>query len=435
MRLSAVHRAVRRFAGLLAGVLFLAAECFAGQISGTITNGTTGKPANGVDLILFELQGTMKQAATAKTDASGHYSIDSPLLGTGPMLLRAVYHGVNYHEPVVPGKTTIDMEVFEPTDKASAFSVTARAIILQPSSSGLTVGEEYNIQNNTQPPVAFYKADGSFRFSLPDGAQLSDVSAVGGTGMPVVETPIDKGHNQQAIVFPFRPGTSGVRLTYHLPYANNSAQMSFSSPYGVDRLAIFAAPSVTVSGGGFSPAGQDQGLSVYMRESVPANTPVAVSISGTAPPLSADNGGGGDDSQNPSVNSRADSGAQAAPTASITTIPARLDSLKWVLVAGFALIFALGLGFLWRQPAPALDGPAPVGAAVAAPLPAPQSTPAPATAPSVANVTQEVRGSLDELKDTLFRLELRHEAGTITAEDYARERDRIQKLLRDLVKG
>ena len=59
----------------------------------------------------------------------------------------------------------------------------------------------------------------------------------------------------------------------------------------------------------------------------------------------------------------------------------------------------------------------------------------PAPAPSAANVVQEVRGSLDELKDTLFRLELRHEAGTISAEDYARERDGIQKLLRDLVKG
>jgi hypothetical protein len=427
MRLNAPHRAVQRLAVSLVCVLFLAAASFAGEISGTITNGTTGKPATGVDLILFQLQGTMKQAATAKTDSSGHYTIDSPLLGAGPMLLRAVYHGVNYHEPVIPGKTTIDMEVFEPTDKAGAFSVTARAIILQPSSSGLTVGEEYNIQNNTQPPVAFYKADGSFRFSLPDGAQLSDVSAVGGTGMPVVETPIDKGNKEQAIVFPFRPGTSGVRLTYHLPYANNSAQLTFSSPYRVDRLAIFAAPSVTVSGGGFSPAGQDQGLSVYMRESVPANTPVAVSISGTAPPLSADNAG--DDSQNPSVNSRADSGAQAAPTASITTIPARLDSLKWILVAGFAVIFALGLAFLWRQPVAAVADSAPIAAVAAAPSPAPPS------AASVANLAQEVRGSLDELKDTLFRLELRHEAGTISAEDYARERDRIQKLLRDLVKG
>jgi len=35
----------------------------------------------------------------------------------------------------------------------------------------------------------------------------------------------------------------------------------------------------------------------------------------------------------------------------------------------------------------------------------------------------------------LFRLELRREAGTITEEDYARERDRVKKVLHDLVKG
>ena len=54
---------------------------------------------------------------------------------------------------------------------------------------------------------------------------------------------------------------------------------------------------------------------------------------------------------------------------------------------------------------------------------------------TVADVNREVRGSLDELKDVLFRLELRRQAGTISEEDYARERDRIEKTLRDLVKG
>ena len=43
--------------------------------------------------------------------------------------------------------------------------------------------------------------------------------------------------------------------------------------------------------------------------------------------------------------------------------------------------------------------------------------------------------NLEELKDTLFRLELRRQAGTITDEDYARERARIEASLRDLVRG
>jgi len=42
---------------------------------------------------------------------------------------------------------------------------------------------------------------------------------------------------------------------------------------------------------------------------------------------------------------------------------------------------------------------------------------------------------MDSLKDQIFRLELRRQAGTISEEDYAREKARFDKLLRDLVQG
>jgi hypothetical protein len=201
------------------------------------------------------------------------------------------------------------------------------------------------------------------------------------------------------------------------------------SYYSADRLAFFAPPSVHFTGAGFVPGGEAQGFSVYMRDSVAAKTPIAVSVSGTAPPPAPDNGGSnaanGNDSQNPSVNSHADSGEET-PVASITTLPARLDSLKWILVGGFAALFALGLIYVLRQPEAAVVG---APNEMAAP-------PAPAAAgKSSSNVDHEVRGSLDQLKDTLLRLELRREAGTIAEDEYVRERDRVQKTLRDLVKG
>lgn len=425
-------RCVTRWFALAVPLLFLSLPVFAGIVTGTVTNGTTGKPAAGVDVILIQLQGTMKPIENTKTDAEGRYSFDSPALGAGPMLIRAVYRGVNYHEPATPGKTTVDVQVFEPTDKASAFSVTAHAIILQPSGSTLVVGEEYNVTNKTQPPVAYYRPNGSFSFALPEGAQLADVSVVGTSGMPVVQTPVDQGNNKQAIDFPFRPGDSVVRISYHLPYPANQASLRFMSYYSADRLAVFAPPSVHIVGAGFTPGGEAQGFSVYMRESVAAKTPISVSVSGTAPPPAPDNGGAtnaanGDDAQNPSVNSHADSGEET-PAASLTTFPARLDSLKWILVGGFAALFALGLIYVLRQPEAAVAG---TPDAIAAP---PLVTAPPAAKPP-SNVDQEVPSSLDQLKDTLFRLELRREAGTIAEDDYVRERDRVQKTLRDLVKG
>jgi hypothetical protein len=46
-----------------------------------------------------------------------------------------------------------------------------------------------------------------------------------------------------------------------------------------------------------------------------------------------------------------------------------------------------------------------------------------------------VAASLEYLKEQLFRLELRHQAGTIPDEEYASERARAEKVLRDLVRG
>ena len=414
-------------ASLLLGLL--ASASLAGTVAGTVRNGTTGKPAVGVEVILIQLQGTMQPVANTKTDSQGRYQFDHPMLGTAPMLLRAVYRGVNYHEPVPPGTTAVDLQVFEPTDKPSAFRVTAHAIILQPTGSDLVVAEEYNIQNATKPPVAYYRADGSFSFSLPTGAQLGDVSAVAASGMPVNQTPIDKGSNGQAIAYAFRPGDSEVRLSYRLPYPGNQTRLAVVSHYAAERVAIFAQPSVQVQGDGFSPAGQEQGFNVYLHGQVAANAPVSILVSGTAPapPQSsgASNPAAGDDSQNPSVNSRAESGAEAS-TASVTSMPARLDSLKWIIVAGFGVLFAFGLFYLWRQPQTAAEP---------ASADAPSGKRKDSAAPKAADLDREIRGSLDGLKDALFRLELRREAGTIGQDEYARERERMQKVLRDLVKG
>ena len=453
----------------LAGLLlcFFASAAFAGTVSGTITNGTSGKVASGVQVILIQLMGGMKPVATTKSDAQGHYQFDNPLLGQGPMLLRAVYRGVFYHEPVTPGTTNVNIDVYEPTSRLNAINVTAHAIIVQPNGPNLSVDEEYNIDNNTKPPLAFYRSGGTFKFSLPAGAQVGQVSAgVASATVPgVIQSTTDAGKNEKAIDYAFRPGSSRVEISYTVPYPGNQTQLSFSSPYNVSRLAIFAPPTVQIAGGKFEPAGSTQGYNAYVRQSVTANKPVEVAISGTAPPPAASdssNAGAADNSQNPSVNSHVDDGAQSAPVATVTTLPARIDSLKWIVVGGFAALFALGLIFVLRQPQVAPAGPADEAVAPPQPAPArksahakPLATAVTATAPASthpaqsaptsvataqelpteAEVEQEVRGSLDELKDSLFRLELRREAGTISEEEYLRRRDRVQKTLRDLVKG
>ena len=430
-------------------LLCSASSARAGTVTGTVTNGTTGKPAAGVDMILIRLQGGMQPVADTKTDANGQYRFDHPGLGAGPMLIRAVYRGVNYHEPATPDKTTVDVTVYEPTDKQSAFSVTVHAVIVQPAGSEVTVTEEYNIANRTQPPMAYYRADGSFVFSLPKDAQIGNITAGAASGMPVVQSPIDKGNGQQAIAYPFRPGDSQVSLVYKVPYPSNQTTLNLTSRYAVEHVGVFAPPSVQIGATGFSPAGQAQGFNAYTRNTVAANTPISISVSGTAPPPQAADAvqPGADDSQNPSVNSRIETGNEA-PAASVTTLPARIDDLKWIIVGGFAALFVLGLIFVMRQPQAVPMTQA--GGALAAPA-ALQAPEAPAknagaqsafpafsaagTSEMATDLDRKVRGSLDELKDMLLRLELRREAGTIDETEYHLARERVQKALRELVKG
>jgi len=132
--------------------------------------------------------------------------------------------------------------------------------------------------------------------------------------------------------------------------------------------------------------------------------------------------------------------SNSSPETTVETAPARIGEEKWILLGGLAAIFAVGVGLLLRKPVPELASapapqPAPKGRkaqrlaqAKAAPPPAPRT-------PPVEKVQQEVNSNLDSLKDTLLRLELRRQAGTITDAEYALERGRAEQLLRDLVQG
>jgi len=54
---------------------------------------------------------------------------------------------------------------------------------------------------------------------------------------------------------------------------------------------------------------------------------------------------------------------------------------------------------------------------------------------ALAAVDRAAANSLDALKDQLFRLELRRQAGTISEQEYAIERAKAEQVLRELVRG
>jgi hypothetical protein len=408
----------------------------AGTVHGTVKNGTTGKPAPGVAVMLIQLQGGMQPVANTQSDVQGQFTFDNPGLGAQPMLVRAVYRGINFHQPVPPGKSDVEVAVYEATKDAKAITVTTRVVFFQPNGTTLIVGEEYSLQNDTKPPEAYFRADGNFEFSVPENAQLQQVAASGPAGMPVVQAPIDKSKGRFAIAYAFRPGENTVRYSYEIPYPNNSASVKIPpSAYAARRLLVVAPPSVQIAGEGLQAGGQEQGMAIYGRENLAANTTLAVNISGSAPP--------------PGANSAADQGQStqeaqgAAASANIQQVPGRLDVLKWPLVAGFVGLFAVSAILLARKPVAVTVSPLENSAepfTKANPQSHAKKIPAPVvqgngSAPSMENMNAAVATSLEYLKDQLFRLELRHQAGTIPDEEYASERARAEKVLRDLVRG
>jgi hypothetical protein len=426
----------------LLGALVLAplAIAEAGTVRGTVMNGTTGKAAAGIELILIQLQGGMQEVAHSKSGADGEFTFDHPGLGAQPMLVRAVYHGVNYNHAVPPGTTTAQVDIYEPSKDAKTINVPSHVVIFQPNGETLNVGEEYQIENKSQPPVAYFRSDGTFDFALPDKGQLQQVAAAGPAGMPVVQVPINKKNNHYSVAFAFRPGDNSVRYSYELPYPGNTATVKIPTIYPGGRLVIVAPPSVQISGDGLTPGGQEQGMNLYGRQDVPAGTVVAVSVSGTAPPAATDANAGAE--QGPQGRDAQQGGGEATG-AGIQQVPGRLDVLKWPLIAGFVCIFALVAILLARKPVVAVAG------SVAEDVPAAKQKKPKSKAPSAPNaagvptngtaslaeVDAAIGTSLDGLKERLFRLELRRQAGTISEEEYAQERARAEKVLRDLVRG
>ncbi len=211
------------------------------------------------------------------------------------MLIRAVYRGVMFHQPLMPGTATVDVTVYDPTSDAKTVKVGSRLIVFQPNGANLLVGEEYSLQNQSQPPLAYFNEKGDFNFEVPNGAELSQVSSWGPSGMPVVQGTIDRGKQQICDRLCLSAGRQ--RRAHVLPgsLSVERRQAAVHLRLSAERVMLVAPPTVQVTSAGFMPAGTEQGFNLYTRDGVPAGLPFEVAVSGTAPPPSAEPQGGSAD--------------------------------------------------------------------------------------------------------------------------------------------
>ncbi len=449
------HSWLRSFSLLF--LLSFPLPAFAGTLSGVVTNGTNGKPVPHADVTLISLAGGMQELTTTQTDAGGHYHFDRSEIGQGPMLVRVNYQNVSYHQAAPPGRNAVDMTVYDAGAPSSAAQVSMRTIIFQPSGQRLLVGEEYVITNNTKPPATYANSKGTFEFAVPDGAQLGQVSASSPGGMPTTQSTIDKSKNHYAIDFPLKPGDTNIRVAYDVPYDPAHTTVRPASLLPAARVMLAAPQGVQISGDGFAPSGSDQGFTLMTRENVPAGTAFGVTLSGTAPTPPPGQGQAADAGQPAS-------GGRDAQAANVQVLSPRLSSFQYIVLGGMGLFFLAGFFFLMRQQRAVPVTPNGAYAVAVPPVasgkksrarenPAERTAYAPPAAsahvapghpvgadPSVRpqdSGRPASSGPMDlaDMKETLFRLEFRRQAGTITEQDYAQARSLVEAAIRDFVRG
>jgi len=405
-------------------ILLTVAVSLAGTLQGTVINRTTGQPVGNVDVDLLSPTQGMALLGSVKSDAQGHFTATNNSIGTAPVLLRVTYQGVSFNSFSPPGRPQVDVEVFNVSKDPKTITTDSHVVIFQPRGDKLLGAEEYNVKNTSQPPAAFFRTEGNFDFAIPEKGTLQQVTATSTLGMDVPQASIDKGKGLYAIAYAFRPGETNVRLSYDLPYPNNSVTVKLPASYAGMRLLLVVPPGVTLTGEGITSAGQEQGMNVFMHDALAAKGALTVSVSGVGSAPAADASGGQEG------NSRTEGPSQGQGQ-EVSLAPPRIDDLKWPLVFGFVALFALGAILLSRKQVVVAP---PVGEEhELAPAPK-KAAKAKQPAATVDSVKESVNASLNSLKEDVFRLELRKQAGTISDEDYAREKARVEKLLRELVR-
>ncbi len=206
----------------LAAILSLTLASAAAQtLTGTVTNGTTNKPAAGDEVIIINLANGMDVGGSTKADSNGKFSFKITV--PGPHLIRSVHQGVNYHQMAPPGVNTADVQVYDVATKVTDLSVTADVMRFQ-ADSGTMQGIRLFVVNNTSSPPKTQMNDHNFEFYLPAGAKIEQVQARAPNGQPISadavsdpEKTSDK--NRYAINFPLRPGETQFQVEFTLPYS------------------------------------------------------------------------------------------------------------------------------------------------------------------------------------------------------------------------
>lgn len=401
-------------------------------LSGNVTNGTTGKPSVGDQVILIKLAAGMDEVAHQKTDSQGKFTFNIEN-GNSPYLVRAIHQGVTYHAAAPPGTITVELKVYDAAPKLDGITVVADLMYLQAGQGKLGITRVFAVDNSSQPPRTLMN-DAPFEFYAPEGAEIDEAQAQTSGGQPVNVSPTpqaDKG--RYGFGFPLRPGQTQFQVTYHLNYSGKTT-IDPRLIYPLEHFVVILPKSIT-----FTPSQ----TGIYQTQTAPKQPDAIAAIASNAKPgqkLSFDISGEGTLQGQDQEAASGGGNGEARPGGGLGTpieAPDPLDKYRGYILGAFAVILVAGAAFIVvRARSVEVTGGRSSPASHAAGAGTPASSASAGSHPILSGPQPLGHSSmlLQGLKEELFQLELEHKQAKISDEDYAKNKAALDQTLARVLK-
>ena len=415
-----IHRVTRSLAVL--ALLAPAAAFAAGTVSGTVTNKTNGKVSAGDTVTLVRLTQGMQDANSTTTDSHGHYKLeiaDSDVVH----LIRVTHQKASYFQPLQPGTTTADIDVYDAAEKIDGVSTNVVELHIEAEPTELHIVEIIQVLNESSPARTQFGPNG-FDFFLPADARIVRTGAFRDS-MPVPASAVpfgDPGHYK--FLFPIRPGDTKFGIFYSIPYTGSyKFDPKLVSP--TTTYAVVLPKSMKLTPGNGTPyttSNESPDRQTFVAHNAQPSMPLSFTISGIGT-LPADK----DDQSSAAPNAGPmQGGSGGVMPETQNTNPGRglqnpldpdnernpLGKYQWWILGGLVIVLAIGAGVLLRKPA------------AAAALPDSNPTPQPLTTAKRHDIL------LQALKEELFSLETDHLQNRISEAEYLQQKSALETVLR-----
>jgi hypothetical protein len=242
----------------------------------------------GATVDVVGMSGGMSILKSATTDSSGKFRVEG-LPTDEPLMIRAVYMGVNYHAKLsfnAAGSAHVEMEVYESTNSMAGIQADGIQMTFQATGSQLASVETISFNNKTNPPRTYVNPEGAFRVSKAAGIlDLPQIRVTApGSSMPLVQPPLESPDGQSYYSqYPLKPGVTTFEIQQITPYENRSYVFKKKFFQDVPSLHIGVIPKdMVLSGQGISriEVASDSNFSVYASPAIKSGAEIVWTLSG-----------------------------------------------------------------------------------------------------------------------------------------------------------